>query len=309
VTGKSEMSFVSEATEIATGQEQYLPSQQSQGGLYRVDKGLTQYVNEVGQRIARLSDRTLPYEFVVLNNSIPNAWALPGGKIAINRGLLLKLSSEAELAAVLGHEIVHSAARHGAKSMERGALLQGAIMATSIGISDSDYGNYIVDGAELGAQLLTHRYGRSAELESDYYGIPMMIEPLVFQPNAQAGGYMVDGDAVKITHLVRQAVELGADVIKADPTDDVSLYHKVIETAGGIPVLVRGGGKVDDETILKRTQGLLEQGASGIVYGRNVIQHDNPTGITRALMAMLHDGASVTEALALIGGKDKSSSS
>jgi class I fructose-bisphosphate aldolase len=145
--------------------------------------------------------------------------------------------------------------------------------------------------------------------ESDYYGIPMMIEPLVFQPNAQAGGYMVDGDAVKITHLVRQAVELGADVIKADPTDDVSLYHKVIETAGGVPVLVRGGGKVDDETILKRTQGLLEQGASGIVYGRNVIQHDNPTGITRALMAMLHDGASVTEALALIGGKDKSSSS
>lgn len=145
--------------------------------------------------------------------------------------------------------------------------------------------------------------------ESDYFGIPMMIEPLVFQPNAQAGGYMVDGDAVKVTHLVRQAIELGADVIKADPTDDVSLYHKVIETAGGVPVLVRGGGKVDDETILKRTQGLLEQGASGIVYGRNVIQHDNPTGITRALMAMLHDGASVEEALALITGKGSPSSS
>ena len=175
VTGKSEMSFVSEATEIATGQEQYLPSQQSQGGLYQVDKELTRYVNEVGQRIARVSDRNLPYEFVVLNNSVPNAWALPGGKIAINRGLLLKLSSEAELAAVLGHEIVHSAARHGAKSMERGALLQGAITAASIGISDSDYGNYIVDSAELGARLLTHRYGRSAELESDYYGIQYMV--------------------------------------------------------------------------------------------------------------------------------------
>lgn len=136
--------------------------------------------------------------------------------------------------------------------------------------------------------------------ESDYYGMPMMVEPLVFQPNDQAGGYMVDGGVVKITHLVRQAVELGADVIKADPTDDVSLYHQVVETAGGIPVLVRGGGKVDDETILKRTQGLLEQGVAGIVYGRNVIQHDNPAGITRALMAMLHDGASVPEALALI---------
>jgi len=176
VTGKSELSFISEASEIAIGQEQYLPSQQSQGGLYRVDRELTRYVNEVGQRVAAVSDRQLPYEFVVLNNSVPNAWALPGGKIAVNRGLLLKLSSEAELAAVLGHEIVHAAARHGAKSMERGAILQGAILATAIGVSDSDYSNYIVGGAQLGAQLMTHRYGRSAELESDYYGIQYMVK-------------------------------------------------------------------------------------------------------------------------------------
>ena len=108
---------------------------------------------------------------------------------------------------------------------------------------------------------------------------------------------MVDGDVVKISHLVRQAVELGADIIKADPTDDVSLYNQVVETAGGVPVLVRGGGKVSDREILERTTGLLEQGVSGIVYGRNVIQHDNPAGITRALMSVLHDGASVDEAL------------
>ncbi len=136
--------------------------------------------------------------------------------------------------------------------------------------------------------------------QADYYNMPMMVEPLVFQPNEVAGGYMVDGDVVKISHLVRQAVELGADIIKGDPTDDVSLYHKVVEVAGEIPVLVRGGGKVDDETIIKRTIGLLEQGASGIVYGRNVIQHDNPAGITRALMAVLHDGASLEDALKLV---------
>lgn len=138
------------------------------------------------------------------------------------------------------------------------------------------------------------------KVECDHYGMPMMIEPLVFAPNAEAGGYMVDGDVVKIMHLVRQAVELGADIIKADPTDDVSLYHQVVEVAGGVPVLVRGGGKVSDEIILQRTAGLLEQGVHGIVYGRNVIQHDKPAGITRALMAMLHDGASVDEALALV---------
>ena len=137
--------------------------------------------------------------------------------------------------------------------------------------------------------------------QADYYGMPMMVEPLVFRPNAEAGGYMVDGDAVKITHLVRQAVELGADVIKADPTDDVSIYHKVIETAGGIPVLVRGGGRVSDREILVRTAGLLAQGASGIVYGRNIIQHPTPAGIVRALMAVVHDGAGVEEALTMIG--------
>ncbi|MCB1229192.1 MAG: aldolase [Verrucomicrobiae bacterium] len=138
------------------------------------------------------------------------------------------------------------------------------------------------------------------KIDCDHYGIPMMVEPLVFAPNEQAGGYMVDGDVVKIMHLVRQAVELGADIIKADPTDDVSVYHQVVETAGGIPVLVRGGGKVSDRVILERTAGLLEQGVHGIVYGRNVIQHDKPAGITRALMAMLHDGASVDEAEAMV---------
>lgn len=136
--------------------------------------------------------------------------------------------------------------------------------------------------------------------QADYYGMPMMVEPLVFQPNSQAGGYMVNGDLTAIMHLVRQAVELGADIIKADPTDDVSLYHKVVETAAGIPVLVRGGGRVSDREILERTQGLLAQGAAGIVYGRNVIQHPNPKGITTALMAMVHDNATVDAALAMI---------
>ena len=136
--------------------------------------------------------------------------------------------------------------------------------------------------------------------QADYYNMPMMVEPLVFQPNEIAGGYMVDGDITKILHLVRQAVELGADVIKADPTADVSEYHKVIEVASGIPVLVRGGGRVSDREILERTHALLAQGASGIVYGRNVIQHPNPKGITRALMAMVHDNADVAAAEALI---------
>jgi class I fructose-bisphosphate aldolase len=128
------------------------------------------------------------------------------------------------------------------------------------------------------------------------YGMPLMIEPLVFQSNEKAGGYMVDGDIRKILPLVRQAVELGADIIKADPTDDVSVYHDVVGIAGRIPVLVRGGGKAPDEEILKRTEALIRQGAAGIVYGRNVIQHAKPAGMTRALMAIVHDGYTASKA-------------
>jgi DhnA family fructose-bisphosphate aldolase class Ia len=126
--------------------------------------------------------------------------------------------------------------------------------------------------------------------------MPLMIEPLVFQANEKAGGYMVDGDVRKILPLVRQAVELGADIIKADPTDDVSVYKDVVGIAGRIPVLVRGGGKAPDDEILKRTEELIRQGAAGIVYGRNVIQHAKPAGMTKALMAIVHDGYTAQKA-------------
>lgn len=128
------------------------------------------------------------------------------------------------------------------------------------------------------------------------YGMPLMVEPLIMQPNDRAGGYMVDGDTTRIVALVRQAVELGADIVKADPTDTLADYHRVVETASGRPVLVRGGGRVADVELLARTAALMEQGASGIVYGRNIIQHPNPQGITRALMAVVHGGVSATEA-------------
>ncbi|MDQ3388057.1 MAG: aldolase [Gemmatimonadota bacterium] len=132
--------------------------------------------------------------------------------------------------------------------------------------------------------------------ECDRYGMPLMIEPLVFQPNEKAGGYMVDGDENRIIPLVRQAVELGADIIKADPTTDPASYHQVIRIAGDVPVLVRGGSKAADEEILRRTEELIRQGAAGIVYGRNIIQHANPAGMTRALMAVVHEGVSAGDA-------------
>lgn len=140
----------------------------------------------------------------------------------------------------------------------------------------------------------------TAKADCERYGMPLMVEPLVMK-DATAGGYTSDGETKKVVPLVRQAVELGADIIKADPTDDVGDYHLVVQAAGTVPVLVRGGGRVSDEELLRRTAAVLEQGAAGIVYGRNVIQHADPAGLTRALMAMLHESASVDEARTMLG--------
>ena len=134
----------------------------------------------------------------------------------------------------------------------------------------------------------------------DRVAMPLMVEPLAMKPGES--GYGVDGDAPTIVTLVRQAVELGADVIKADPTDDLADYPRVLEAAGAVPVLVRGGGRAADEEILRRTESVIRLGAAGIVYGRNVIQHERPAAMTRALMAVVHDGASADEALAMVDG-------
>jgi DhnA family fructose-bisphosphate aldolase class Ia len=128
------------------------------------------------------------------------------------------------------------------------------------------------------------------------YGMPLMVEPLVMQDNAVAGGYQVDGTTSKVVTLVRQARELGADLIKADPTSEIEDYHQVVEAAGEVPVLVRGGGRVEDDELLRRTEAVLEQGARGIVYGRNVIQHPRPAALVAALMGIVHDGLSTEQA-------------
>lgn len=134
------------------------------------------------------------------------------------------------------------------------------------------------------------------------YGMPLMVEPLVMRENAESGAYMVDGNPDKIVALVRQARELGADLIKADPTDDLTAYHRVVQAAGDAPVLVRGGGRVADDELLIRTEALLAQGAAGVVYGRNIIQHTDPAAMIRALLAILHEGASAQHALDLLKG-------
>lgn len=204
VTGKKEIQFVSEAQEIKIGEQNYAPTQQSEGGDFDVLPDLSAYINEVGKKLAAVSDRQLPYEFVVLNNPVPNAWALPGGKIAVNVGLLSELKNEAELAAVLGHEIVHAAARHGAKAQERGTIMQVGLAAAQIGAAisdvDSTVANLAVQGAGVGAQMIQQKYGRDQELESDEYGMKYM----------KAVGYDLQGAITLQETFVRLSQQGGA---------------------------------------------------------------------------------------------------
>jgi len=130
-------------------------------------------------------------------------------------------------------------------------------------------------------------------------GISLMVEPLVMSTNPE-GGISSVGDPEKIATLVRQAVELGADIIKVDPCEPMERFGEIVEIAHPIPVLVRGGGKVTTRELLERTRVAIDVGARGVVYGRNVVQHPHPETLIAALAAIVHDDASLEDALALV---------
>jgi len=135
--------------------------------------------------------------------------------------------------------------------------------------------------------------------ECDRAGMPMMVEPVPMAPNT--AGYDVHRDAERLRGLVRQATELGADLIKCDPLPDQAAFARVVRTAR-VPVLVRGGGRISDEEILRITAAVLAAGATGLVYGRNIIQHADPTAMTRALAALVHENTTADAALARLTG-------
>ncbi len=112
------------------------------------------------------------------------------------------------------------------------------------------------------------------------YGMPLMIEPLVMLPNVCARRLSGRWRCEKIVTLVRLATDMGADIIKADPTSDPLVFHRVVEAAR-VPVLARGGGKEDLKLVLEKSAALVAQGARGLVYGRNIYQHANPKAVWR----------------------------
>ncbi|HEU5040731.1 MAG TPA: M48 family metalloprotease [Gemmatimonadales bacterium] len=166
VTGKNELSLVSEGQEIQMGQEAAQQVAQSIG--YVDDQALQDYVSNIGKRMAAQSERpNLPWEFHVVNDAAVNAFALPGGYIFVTRGLLSAITNEAELASVLGPEIGHVTARHSVQQISKAQL---ATLGLGLGsILSSDIAQF-AGLASQGLGILFLKYGRDAENQADELG-------------------------------------------------------------------------------------------------------------------------------------------
>ncbi len=202
VTGKRELALipVPESQEIELGQASYPQVIQQMGGSYP-DPQLNEYVDTVGKRLARYSHRPdLPYQFTVINDSTPNAFALPGGPVAITRGLLTVMENEAQLASVLGHEIAHVTARHSVQGIQRGVLLELGVGVLGSLTSQTAYGGLTSQAGQIAASLINNTYSREQERESDRLGIDYMVR----------AGYNPQG-AVELQELFYRKLEGGAE--------------------------------------------------------------------------------------------------
>jgi predicted Zn-dependent protease len=177
VTGKKQFMLVSEDTEIQIDR-QYSPLQFSTDYGEVQDSRLNRYVSQVGNKMAASSHRPhMPYSFRVVNATYVNAYAFPGGSIAVTRGIMLSLDNEAELAALLGHELGHVNARHAAEQMSKGQLSQALVGGISVlaGTQSAALGDLAGQLGQISAGALLASYSRDNEREADALGMQYMV--------------------------------------------------------------------------------------------------------------------------------------
>jgi predicted Zn-dependent protease len=177
VTGKKQLDLMGEAQEINLGTQLYPVYTQMSLGLVP-DQQLQSYIQRVGMSVATVSHRPgLDYRFNAVNDPTVNAYALPGGKISITRGLLARFETEDELAAVLGHETGHVTARHSAQQYTAAMLTQLVLVGGQIYMESQDieHREWYMLGAMFGAQLALARYSRVQEREADSLGMEYMM--------------------------------------------------------------------------------------------------------------------------------------
>jgi predicted Zn-dependent protease len=192
-TGERFFNTLSAEQEIQIGQ-QAAPELTEQFGGKVPDQQLQAYVTEIGQRLAQHTSgefHDLPWEFTLLDSGVINAFALPGGKVFISRGLMEKMNSEAQLAGVLGHEIGHVSAQHTARRIGQATILNAGLAAAGLAVGMSDeasalrkYGQVAVPALAIGGNLYILKFGRDEEAQSDYLGMRYMVKA-GYNPRAQ----------------------------------------------------------------------------------------------------------------------------
>jgi predicted Zn-dependent protease len=176
VTGEQEIVLMSEQQELAMGAQYYPQTTQMNNGLVPHDQALQSYVSQVGHKLARASHRpNIPWEFNVVNSDQVNAFALPGGKISLTRGLLANMKSEDEMASVLAHEIGHVTARHSVAQYTRGAFISMAVAGAGVALSNTDYAEAGAMAAGAAGSLLMLSYSRDQERQADELGYEYMV--------------------------------------------------------------------------------------------------------------------------------------
>lgn len=192
VTGRKQFVAMSPAEEVKVGRESAPEVIKQLGGLDPNPRAQA-FVAEVGRKVVARSGAQAsgyPFEFRVLADAKSvNAMALPGGQVFITRGLLDKLDNEAQLAGVLGHEVGHVVARHASQHLAKAQAANVGLAVLAILTTDKekpDQPNRAVSVAAVGAQLLTLKYGREDELESDTLGVRFMAEA-GYDPRAMTG--------------------------------------------------------------------------------------------------------------------------
>jgi len=259
-TKSSDFVMMSEEQELVLGQQAAAEVSKSLPLLDEKDP-LVRYVDSVGQKLAAVSDRPdLFYRFHVVDNADINAFALPGGYIYIHRGLLIHMNSEAELAAVLGHEIGHVTARHAVKQYSKAQAYQLGAMITSIFLPIPQGASMLSD---LIAMAVIRGYGRDAELQSDELSIRYLTRAS-YNPNATIG----------ILKTLKRLEDIDARE-KKDAGDKAAKYHGAFsthpETEKRIRDAVSRASEHPGETLLIRHRAMLSA-INGYPYGDSAEQ-------------------------------------
>ena len=251
-TGSAEVVLMSESSEINEGKELYEKLIKDMP-LYEDDK-VNQYVNDIGQKMAKHSDRPdLKYRFTVIDAPDINAFALPGGYIFVNRGLLAYLSSEAQLASVLAHEIGHVTARH---SVRQDAAKTGANILSLFSILATGSAA-VADVASLYSTAAVKGYGREMELEADGLAAEYLFRA-GYDPQAVVGSISVLKDQEKFMRY--RAKEEGKKarsyhgIFASHPRNDVRL-KALVAKAGTYEDNINQ--VINDKQFREKTEGMI----------------------------------------------------